>query len=116
MSCVSCVASFVSEAIDRFCWNIVSQICRDIYQKYFSPEDWIVFEEEDIYPPTKVFAETVTSPFRFIVFILWLHDTYPEDAWIHFKHIKAIYEEYCTSIFSLIRLLLNLCHGTQHQE
>ena len=116
MSCVSCVASFVSEAIDRFCWKIVLQVCRDNYQKCFALEDWIVFEEEDMYPPTKVFAETVTSPFRFIVFLPWLHDTYLEDAWIHFKHIKAIYAERCTSIFSLIRLLLNLCHGTPHQE
>lgn len=46
MSCVSCVASFVSKAIDRSCWKIVLQICRDIYQKCFAPEDWIVFQEE----------------------------------------------------------------------
>ena len=70
MSCVSCVASFVCKAIDRFCWKIVLQICRDIYQKCFAPEDWIVFQEEPMYPPAKVFAETVTSAFRFIVFIL----------------------------------------------
>ena len=111
MSCASCAASFVSKAIDRFCWKIVLQTCRDIYQKCFAPEDWIVFQEEDMYPPAKLFAETVTSAFRFIVFILWLHDTYLEDAWIHFKHAER-----CTSIFSLIRLLLNLCHGTPHQE
>ena len=92
------------------------QICRDIYRKCFAPEDWEVFEEKDMYPPAKVFSKAVTSPFRFIVFILWLHDTYLEDAWIHFKHIKAIYAELCTSIFSLIRLLLNQCHGTPHQE
>ena len=72
----------------------------------------MVFEEEDVYPLAKVFAETVTSPFL-IAFILWLHDSYPEDAWIHFKHIKAIYVERCNSIFSLKRLSLNLCHRTR---
>ena len=67
------------EGIDRLTWKIALQLCQDVYgtilranlEKFHDVMD--ILEKGDVLLPLKLFSEIVTTPFRFIVFVLRLH-------------------------------------------
>lgn len=67
------------EGIDRLTWKIALQLCQDVYgtilranlEKFHDVMD--ILERGDVLLPLKLFSEIVTTPFRFIVFVLRLH-------------------------------------------
>ena len=67
------------EGIDRLTWKIALQLCQDVYgtilranlEKFHDVMD--ILEKGDALLPLKLFSEIVTTPFRFIVFVLRLH-------------------------------------------
>lgn len=67
------------EGIDRLTWKIALQLCQDVYgtilranlEKFHDVMD--ILEKGDVLLPLKLFPEIVTTPFRFIVFVLRLH-------------------------------------------
>ena len=70
------------EGIDRLTWKIALQLCQDVYgtilranlEKFHDVMD--ILEKGDVLLPLKLFSEIVTTPFRFIVFVFWLHQTF----------------------------------------
>ena len=102
------------EIVSRIQWKIVRDICLDIYRLTVEGNqnelDFLNQPVEVSADPIKTFQEVDTKDklFRFVMFVVWLHENHPELAYYYYKEITLKYPEQCSSKRKLIETLVGL--------
>lgn len=115
------------EIVSRIKWNVVRDLCEDIYRLTVKGNNEPDSRFEFLNRPTEVWIDPIelfqqelpnaeSSDFTFVIFMIWLHRNHPDFAHRYYKEITLKYPERCPSASKLAEILVSLRHAEQKES